>query len=188
MEGGSRRTIELTGLGEGGERTFFVEFFCVRSGLCGKTQGQAPPRLAKRHCRLHGGTISTKSQNPKKSTKVHPKWYQRRSLDALKTHIEGALADGFTTLWPCAPKRRNNVPSYLRSVQAKCCGYQKRQTSNKKCTTIHKNDPDTPKIMTNAPAWGLYSLRSIHMNSFLSSWKTTYFVRKTGCCFCFTCC
>ena len=37
----------------------------------------------------------SKIAKPEKSTEVHPKWSQRRTLDALKTHIEGALADGF---------------------------------------------------------------------------------------------
>ena len=37
----------------------------------------------------------SKIAKPEKVNKSHPKLHQRRTLDALKTHIEGALADGF---------------------------------------------------------------------------------------------
>ena len=48
----------------------------------------------------------SKITKPEKSTKVHPKWSQRRTLDAAKTHIEGALADGFHHIVALRPQAK----------------------------------------------------------------------------------
>ena len=131
MVGGSGRTIELTG-GRGGvpPRTFFAELF-FRGGPGVKRLGRAPPRLAKRYCRLHGSTVSAKSQNLKKSTKVHPKWYQRRTLDAGKTHIEGALADGFHHIVALRPQAKEKCAKLCE----KCPGKVPRAPKNEKQAT-----------------------------------------------------
>ena len=118
MVGGSGRTIELTG-GEGGGclRTFFAS-------------------LAKRYCRLHGSTVSAKSQNLKNQQKCIQNGPKGEPWMRSKRTLRVPWLTGFITLWPCAPKRRKNAPNCVRSVQAKCRGRQKTKNKPRK---VHKH-------------------------------------------------
>ena len=112
MVGGSGRTIELTGGrgrgGGGGLWTFFAELF-FRGGPGAKRPGRAPPRLAKRHCRLHGSTVSAKSQNLKNQQKYIQNGTKGEPWMRAKRTLRVPWLTGFITLWPCAPKPRKNV-------------------------------------------------------------------------------
>ena len=149
MAGGSGRTIELTG-GRGGEgltdlfrRVFF------RGCPCVKRLGRAPPRLAKRYCRLHGSTVSAKSQNLKNQQKYIQNGTKGEPWMRAKLTFKVPWLTGFITFWPCAPKPRKNVPNCVRSVQSKCRGRQKTEKKQHSDTNMHKNAPESHKMMVN---------------------------------------
>ena len=72
---------------------------------------------------------------------MHPKWYQRRTLDAAKTHIEGALADGFHHIVALRPQAKEKCAKLCEVSRESAVGAKKLKTSNEKCTNIHKNGP-----------------------------------------------
>ena len=101
-----------------------------------KRLGLAPPRLAKRCCRLHGSTVSAKSQNLKNQQKCIQNGPKDEPWMRPKRTLRVPWLTGFITLWPCAPKRRKNAPNCVRSVQAKCRGRQKTKNKQRK---VHKH-------------------------------------------------
>ena len=107
MVGGSGRTIELTGEGRGpgGVTDLFRAVIFLQAARVKKTRA-GPTQTRKKvlpPTREHSFSKITK---PEKSTKVHPKWSPRRTLDALKTHIEGALADRFHHIVALRPQAK----------------------------------------------------------------------------------
>ena len=98
----------------------------------------------------------SKITKPEKSTKVHPKWSQRRTLDAAKTHIEGALADGFHHIVALRPQAKEKCAKLCEKCPGKVpWAPTKRKTSNKKCTNIHKNGPESHKMIANCWSVGI---------------------------------
>ena len=83
----------------------------------------------------------SKITKPGKSTKVHPKWPQRRTLDPLKTHIEGALADGFHHIVALRPQAQEKCAKLCEKCPGKVPWAPKHKKKQKKCTNIHKKCP-----------------------------------------------
>ena len=125
----------MGGGGGGDLRTFFAELF-FRGGPGAKRPGRASPRLAKRRCRLHGSTVSAKSQNLKNQQKCIQNGPKGEPWMRPKRTLRVPWLTGFITLWPCAPKRRKNAPNCVGSVQAKCRGRQKTKNKQRK---VHKH-------------------------------------------------
>ena len=50
---------------------------------------------------------------------MNPKWYQRRTLDAGKTDIEGALADGFHHIVPLHPQAKEKCAKLCEKCPGK---------------------------------------------------------------------
>ena len=138
MVGASGRTMELTGGRGGGEGPYgpFSQSCFFRGGPCVKRLGRAPPRLAKRYCRLHGSTVSAKSLNLRNGQKCIRNCTKGEPWMRAKRTLRVPWLTGFIALWRCAPKRRTNAPNCVRSVQAKCCG--RTETTNKQ-QKIHKH-------------------------------------------------
>ena len=76
------------------------------------------------------------------STKVHLKWYQRRTLDAGKTHVEDALADGFHLIQALRPQAKETCAKLCEKCPEKIAvDDKKRETINEQFTNKHKHGP-----------------------------------------------
>ena len=65
-------------------------------------------RLAKRHCRLHGSTVSAKSETEKINKRIIRNGHKGDPLMGSTTHVEGPLADGFPHIVALRPQARKD--------------------------------------------------------------------------------
>ena len=120
INGGGQRPDHRTHRRGGGEEGAFFEevFFLEAAGPCKKT-GSGPTQTRKKALPPAREPSFSKITKPEKSTKVHPKWSQRRTLDAAKTHIEGALADGFHHIVALRPQAKEKCAKLCEKCPGK---------------------------------------------------------------------
>ena len=94
--------------------------------MCKKTRA-GPTQIRKKVLPPKREHSFGKITKPEKTTKVHPKWYQMRTLDAGKTHIEGALADGFHHIVALRPQAKDKCAKLCEKCPGKVLWAPKNQ-------------------------------------------------------------
>ena len=108
--------------------------------MCKKTRA-GPTQTRKNVLPLPREPSFSKITKPEKSTKVHPKWSQRRTLDAGKTHIEGALADGFHHIVALRPQAKEKCAKLCEKCPGKVPWAQKNEKLATKCAKTYTKGP-----------------------------------------------
>ena len=116
----------------------------------------------------------SKIAKPEKANKSHPKLNQRRTLDAGKTHIEGAFADGFHHIVALRPQAKEKCAKLCEKCPGKVPWAPKNE---KQATTSAQTSTKLAPKSTNygkCPGlWALWRSTKKSKENVLKKWRAS---------------